>query len=305
MSKAYQRIKYHSLQIIVTPQASTMIMGGYVAGFVMDPEDLLITSKTLSSVQGAVQKKWYEAAVVNMPHKPDLLYTSPGEEPRLTQPAVFWVCGEGVPNAALTYILTLKWDVTLSEPTVEKQDSYSFTMVGSIVSKKANYNLQWVKNQGAEGTDDVSELVPEGVKFEKGNHFWRVPTFNIEYSEGTGDTGTKQMHFLVYTGDKRFYFSDNGVTIDKTVWQSNLGVQVCIPCGTFCKYVGEGNVCPPASLRLRSSELPEPSKSQERFLQLQRRLESLELSLRGLRLSSSPNFKSLNASWESVHQGLE
>lgn len=106
ISRAYQRIRWNSVKVIVTPQASTMTNGGYVCGFIMDPEDKTITARDLSASQGAQTKKWYESAVVSMPHKPDLLYTSPGEEARFTVPASFWIVGEGAPSSDITIVVT-------------------------------------------------------------------------------------------------------------------------------------------------------------------------------------------------------
>jgi len=79
IARAYQRVKWNRVTIMVTPQASATTNGGYVCGFVMDPTDQHVTAEQLSSTQGATTKKWYETATVNMPAKPDLLYTSDSE----------------------------------------------------------------------------------------------------------------------------------------------------------------------------------------------------------------------------------
>lgn len=119
IAKAYQRIRYDSVVAVVTPQASAMTNGGYVSGFVMDPEDKALTAVELSSVMFSQTKKWYESARIVMPAKKDVLYTSSGSDPRLSVPASFWLISEGPPSADLTFIVTLEWRVTLSEPTVE------------------------------------------------------------------------------------------------------------------------------------------------------------------------------------------
>lgn len=290
ISRAYQRIKWNSVTVIVTPQASSITNGGYVAGFVMDPTDRSVTAVELSSTQGAQTKKWYEGAVVRMPKKTDLLYTSPGEDPRFMIPSTFWIAGEGTPSSNITVVVTILWNITLSVPSYENVSSSSFVMSGEVRGKTDNYDLAWYKN----GTDpnytaDVSSLIPAHLKLQTGNHFFRVPTFNIEYKEGTGDTGTIQAHFLVYkTDDKKFYYSSNGREIFTEKWQSDVQAnQVCVPCGTFCKYTGMGNGCRSAPPQLSPSR--KESRSLSDWEKLQTRLLQMEKSLKELRNSSRPN----------------
>lgn len=254
IARAYQRIRWNSVTVIVTPQASTMTNGGYVCGFIMDPEDRTITARDLSASQGSMTKKWYESAVVKMPRKTDLLYTSPGEEPRLSVPASFWIVGEGAPSSDITIIVTFLWNVTLHNPTLEDINNLSFTMKGEVRGKQDNWNLLWFPSTSSPGQEDFSSLMPEGVRALSGDHFFRVPTFTIEYSEGTGDTGTIQCHFLVYrSGDKRGYYSSNGRDVITIKWQGDVEAnQVLIPCGTYCKYVGQGNLC-------KAVQIPRPS----------------------------------------------
>lgn len=254
IARAYQRIRWNSVTVIVTPQASTMTNGGYVCGFVMDPEDKTITARDLSATQGSQTKKWYESAVVRMPSKPDLLYTSPGEEPRFTIPTSFWIVGEGAPSSDITIIVTFLWNVTLHNPTIEDISNLSFTMRGEVRGKQNNYNLSWFPSPSSAALDDVSALMPEGIKTLQGNHYFRVPTFTIEYKEGTGDTGTIQAHFIVYSsGDKKLYYSSNGRDIITNTWQGDVEAnQVLVPCTTYCKYIGPGNLC-------RAVQNPQPS----------------------------------------------
>lgn len=284
IARAYQRIRWDAVKVIVTPQASTLTNGGYVCGFVMDPEDRAITARDLSATQGSRTCKWYESAVVSMPRKPDLLYTSPGEEARLSTPCSFWVIGEGAPSSDLTIIVTFVWRVTLSQPTVEDISNSSFTMRGEIRGKQNNYNLSWFSSPSASGVDDVSPLMPEAIKALSGDHYFRVPTFTIEYKEGTGDTGSIQAHFIVYrSSDKKLYYSSNGRDIVTNVWQGDVEAdQVLVPCTTYCKYIGPGNLCkavrnPPLS----SSSHGVPSL--DNWLQLTQNFQYLESFLRELK----------------------
>lgn len=261
IAKAYQRIQWLSLTVTVTPQVSVVTNGGYVCGFIMDPSDESVTARQLSAVQGSTTKKWYESCRVSMPRKLEVLYTSDSEEKRLSIPAKFWLITEGQPSNDVPVVLTVNWRVKLMEPTIETGSSFSFVTVGDIISKPNNYNTTWKKPDGTK-TDDFSEFVPPEVNNIKGLTYFRVPTFTVEYAEGTGDTGTIQCHFIAYdSGDKKMYFSQNGTSLEKNTWQSDVDVQTLVPCGVFCKYVGSGNVCrgvgvvPPSS----NSSISRPS----------------------------------------------
>lgn len=293
LSRAYQRIKWNSVRVIVTPQAATIINGGYVAGFIMDPSDRAITARDLSASQGSQTKKWYESVSVAMPRKPDLLYTSPGEDPRLATPSTFWLIGEGLSSSDLTVILTIVWNVTLSVPTVEDMSATSFTLSGELKGKDANWNLEYLP-PGGKATDDFSSQIPAALKAKTGRHFFRVPTFLIEVYYGVGDTGTMQCHFIAYdTSDKKVYYSQDGKTVSQKPWQSGVETQVVVSCGTYCKYVGMGNEC-----RTVASSQPLPSSdgdaSLEDWTQFSSRLEKMERSLRELRNFSHQNSQNSN-----------
>lgn len=245
ISKAYQRIRWDMVEFYVTPQASAITNGGYVAGIVMDPSDEHVTAADLSATQGAQTKKWYETALIRMPAKTDLLYTSSGSDPRLSQVGRLWIISEGKPSSDLTVVVTFRWRVTLSQPTVETGGALSFILTGDFIAKAANYNISYRPHCSDTAQDDCSDIIPIALQHITGLHFFRVPTFTIEYHEGTGDTGTMQMHFCVYnTVDKKMYYSSDGKNIDKTVWQGDVPVnQILIPEGTYMKYTGQGNQC--------------------------------------------------------------
>lgn len=297
IARAYQRIRWNSVTVIVTPQASTMTNGGYVCGFIMDPEDKTITARDLSASQGSQTKKWYESAIVKMPKKSDLLYTSPGEEPRLSIPSSFWIVGEGSPSSDITIIVTFLWSVTLQNPTMEDISNYSFTMKGEIRGKQSAYNLSWFPAGAKEGQDDVSALMPDGIKALKGDHYFRVPTFTIEYKEGTGDTGSIQAHFIVFRAtDNKLYYSSNGRDIITTVWQGDVEAsQVLVPCTTYCKYIGQGNLC-------KAVQSPQPSHymsgvpSEEHWHTLTKELKTIMQLFSELKKPSSQSLSQSNSS---------
>ncbi|APG76927.1 putative capsid protein [Hubei permutotetra-like virus 11] len=284
IARAYQRIKWNAVKIVVTPQASAMTNGGYVCGFIADPSDRAVTASDLSASQGAQTKKFYETAVVYMPRKTDLLYTSAGEDPRLFMPASFWIISEGLPSSNLTMIVSVVWDVTLSQPTLENSHNNSFLLVGEIVPNPANYNLRY-SPPGGDPQDDASSIIPAVLRETPGYHYFRVPTFTIEYSEGTGDTGTIQAHFVVYhTTDKKLYYSSNGRDVETTMWQGNVDAhQTLVPCGTFMKYVGQENSCRDTKLltpKLLSETSPGSTSSSTNLSAKMQKLETLFLELK-------------------------
>lgn len=288
ISKAYQRIHWQMVEFIVTPQASAITNGGYVCGIVMDPSDEYVTAQTLSATQGSQTKKWYESAIVRMPSKADILYTSPGEDARLTSPGRFWIVSEGVPSSKLTLVVTMKWRVRLTHPTVENISGDSFILEKEIIAKGANYNVVLKDPCGSTTTEDFSGVIPDNLQQIPGKHFFRVPTFNIEYSEGAGDTGTMQMHFLVYsTSDKKMYYSSDGKNVDTTPWQGNVPTnQILVPSGTYLKYTGQGNHCA-RGVKLPGLTLKTSNQSSQRLESLFDRMEKLSTELQMLSSRSS------------------
>lgn len=264
IAKAFQRIKWRSLTAYVTAQASAIISGGYVAGFIMDPEDKSVTVDHLASNRGAVTKKWYETAIIRMTPTSELYYTSPGVDPRLEAPGRFWVISDGKPQSDINVVITFRWTCELSKATVERDANFGFTLEGSIRAYKSNYNLQWKSKGATEYINDCSGAIPSTILGVPGKHFWRVPSFNIEYKEGTGDTGTIIAHFIVYDiSDKKFYWSQDGVNIGTTVWQGDLDEQIAVPCGTIFRYAGQGNICRATLASHRQSALPDSSNSSD------------------------------------------
>lgn len=293
ISKAFQRIAWLDVECRVVPQASLAVSGGYVCGFIMDPLDESVNAAMLTATQGAITKKWYETAVVKMPRKTELLYTSPGTDPRLNIPAVFWIISEGLPSTNVDVIVTFNWRVSLSYPTVERESDLSVTLAYPIYPYQDNYNLRW-KTKGSDGkdkfSDDFSSLMPAGVQIpaKSGSeyHFFRVPTFTIEYFEGTGDTGTMQAHFVVYRPtDKKMYWSSDGQNIGQTAWQGNVDATQClVPCNTLLRYDGTGNGCGGLKLKPPTSQCSEPALFTKMLSDFTRmfedRLSQLELGLR-------------------------
>lgn len=293
LAKAFQRIKWLDVSVTVTPQVSLTVSGGYVAGIVMDPTDLSVTAKQLSATQGSQTKKWFESTTVRMPKKNDLLYTSMGDDPRLSIPATFWIITEGKPTSDVSIVFTLNYTVELSGPTVESS-IHSLILKGNIWALANNYNLEY--RLGNEKSQDFSEIMPPELLAGDNKHFFRCPTFTLQYAEGTGDTGTLQAHFLVFDSkDKKMYWSSDGQNIGTTVWQSGVNVECVVPCGTVCKYVGTGNECSGVNLGPPSSNSKISKSSSEELITLTKALLKVTTSFsRFVTSSNTTSLKSTN-----------
>lgn len=315
LTKAFQRIAWLDVECRVIPQASMAVSGGYVCGFVMDPLDESVNAAMLTATQGAITKKWYETAIVRMPRKTELLYTSPGTDPRLNIPSVFWIISEGLPSTAVDVVVTFNWRVSLHTPTVERESDLSVTLPYPVYPVKANYNLAWKDKEG-KMREDFSSLVPSALLAPtKGvsdvYHFFRVPTFIIEYAEGTGDTGTMQSHFFVYwPKDKKGYWSSTGNEIGTTPWQGDVDATQClIPCQTLLRYDGTGNGCvglsqqPPQSLSVECMASTAILESTVR--KLVQRLSALEMELRPSKISSRRSSLESSESFLNVHHPMD
>nr|UYL94323.1 MAG: putative capsid protein [Inari permutotetravirus]UYL94327.1 MAG: putative capsid protein [Inari permutotetravirus]UYL94329.1 MAG: putative capsid protein [Inari permutotetravirus] len=287
LAKSYQRMTWLNVKFVVSPLVSTVTNGGYVAGIVLDPDDQHVTARDLRSTQGSQTKKWYQDAVVRMPRKTDKLYTSSGDEARFSSPGSFWICSKGAPSADLSITVTMEWTVMFENPTSEEDGSLSIIMDGQLSSVGGKSYMAYFPPCKTTGVEDVSPIIPPSLLLLPGKHFFRVPTYTVEYSEGTGDTGTIQMHFIVYdTSDKHMHFSEDGKTLNAAVWQAGVDNQVLIPSGTFCKYVGQGNVCRVVSNH-PSSRFHSSQNSSPTYNNLLRKVRMLEQSLQRYEMNSA------------------
>lgn len=260
LSAAFQRIQFHSVAMVVTPQGSAMVNGGYVAAFVADPTDHVTDPVRLQSQQGAVVKKWWESASVRLHTNTGAkFYTSlKDEDLRWYSPGKFQLLVNGVPSTEVDVNVSLSWDVTLSGPSLETETpavKKVLIVEESLWGVKNNYALG-DKGGNMDRAASMVPGLPSKDRYE-GRFYYRVPTYVIEYSEGTGDTGTRQHQFVCYdTKDGRLYFSDEpGSAPERTKWQSDLAPQIVVPKTTEMILVEAGNALPaPNKLQLFASK---------------------------------------------------
>lgn len=241
LAAAYQRIQFLSVIVNVTAQASAITPGGFVAGFVMDPDDPKISIEALQATQGAVVKRWPESTNIKMPNTSTLFYTQRGVEVRTRSPGRFWLFCDGAPNTSVHVVVSVRWRVKFSKAAYDDGETdYSFFMEGKQLNASPGQYCLALSDVGSNSTTklDTSSIYPASARTSEQEYiFFSVPTFNIEYSEGSGDTGTLECHFVVFKpSDKRTYYSMDGVSIADTVWQTNVKTQVCVPCGTYFRH---------------------------------------------------------------------
>jgi len=73
----------------------------------------------ITAQDNSIAAKWWQEGCSRETNFPDLFYTSAGDDPRLHTPARFILVCNGKANQATPITINVKWDVTLSEPSLE------------------------------------------------------------------------------------------------------------------------------------------------------------------------------------------
>jgi hypothetical protein len=216
IASAFTRINWISLTFEIDPKCAATTAGGYVAGFVPDPLDDNISLASLTSTKGAQSKKWWESSKFMISLPKVSMFTEEHENPRLSSPGIFYVLVDGPTGDSVTLTVTATWRVKLSQPTTEEPQ------VGPprIVELLTDSNIT---AQGIVSAKKVSELT--GHLYPDGTIFY-VPRYIVEWTEGSGDEGTKiYSHVKVTSSDKAkagFWKSSDegpgGIWYDAPLW---------------------------------------------------------------------------------------
>lgn len=123
LSNTYQRYRIHNIRFRVEPQISTQTSGGYVAGFVTDPSVVVPSGAEglnfLTSVKGAITKKWWESGVVVTPPMPDDLFCVVDSTQLRWSAAGRFVLGvDGAASVDGALTVYVDWTVELLDPTL-------------------------------------------------------------------------------------------------------------------------------------------------------------------------------------------
>jgi hypothetical protein len=226
--------------MVVTAKTSATESGGYVVGFVVDPEDWNITEERLLANQGSVSRKWWETSRVPAHTSLNMLYyINEGRSgPRWISPGTFWLITQGDKAAFVT--ITVEWDVTFQGATLENpQDGRH--LVNNVPLWSSPGHEYFVDGKG--GTSNMRTKAFSWMPAATGSRFYwyrlEYPV-DVEYFEGSGDTGTNIMFFGMFdaTANAMYWSQDPIYGQDKTKWQSNLTARVLLPSG--CRWLFYG-----------------------------------------------------------------
>lgn len=124
VSSVFQKIFWEKLEFQIVGQSPTTTSGGFVVGFVADPQDMpplssSIRTTWLTAMQGSISTNWWESASLSHSDN-EKLFTSARGESRLYSPGRLMMVCDGPPSQAGTVVIYVKWKVRLSEPSLEE-----------------------------------------------------------------------------------------------------------------------------------------------------------------------------------------
>lgn len=159
LAKAFQRYTIHSLRFEVRPMLSSATSGGYVVGFIPDPEDVNLGSRAaarLTATVGSVTAKWWELATVVHRGRGELLYTATvaGQE-RQSSPGVFAMVVDGKSTQVGSLTIAVHYDVQLSAPGVEAQKDAGVTIVKADLKIAAGFDYIIVSSTNSNKAADM------------------------------------------------------------------------------------------------------------------------------------------------------
>lgn len=213
LSELFQRIRYNSLRIEVRSQTSTSTGGGYVAGFIRDPDAYTEGASVLNHIAGLTGSKtanWWQSVVLDVGRTPDLMYTNSSSSKQMelkhVSPGVLVICCDGkatTEGGGLTILL--HWDVTLSEPSLFGEDSAG---PGATITLEDNYTF-WDFENDVEHTwrvaltrGDKNYVMPEELGIRPGT-IWKTRPYTF-IAEGPADNWFKcfNTEYVVVVDDR-------------------------------------------------------------------------------------------------------
>lgn len=167
MSRAFEKMRWLSLQFRVAAKGGSTTSGGYIAAFIPDPLDEGIRYEQLLSHRGAVSGKWWETMQVGAVLSPvDLFTSSSGGDLRLHSPGKLVIYSDGAPSGSNTPLtVDVMWRVELKAPGFETEAEVATEyelLIDAWTVASAN-NLVPVKNGTAADGDAKSLLGPNAI----------------------------------------------------------------------------------------------------------------------------------------------
>lgn len=199
MASAFQRVTYTSVKLHVSAKGSSGVGGGYLVAFVADVTDEPDLNQ-LGSFEGARTRKfWEDTEVVGTPSN-DKYYTSPedtSEGDRWWSPGKFIVLVDGKPSSAVGLTFHLSITCHLSGTSIERPlppGASASVVLKNLFFKEGNHTME--DDQKVQDPKQLISPLPDSITTPL---IFKVPTFILEYSEGTGDTGTIAFQYLYVT----------------------------------------------------------------------------------------------------------
>lgn len=151
VAKSFQKIRYNMLRFRIEPQISTTTSGGYVAAFIRDPADVPPKNKILNyltSQQGSVTTKWWQATVIQVPIAKKEYYTSQGVEVRDYSPGKIMIAADGQATQAGSLTVFVEWNVTLTQAGLENDIEVvkEYAALRDMYTRNG-YKGLWTKNK--------------------------------------------------------------------------------------------------------------------------------------------------------------
>lgn len=164
---AFQRIVYERLEFQVEPQITSSASGGYVVGFVSDPDDHVVNLDQLTATRGSVTTKWWQASSVRANFPSRMFYTSLGAEMREFSPGRFVLMVDGRSTQSGSLTVFCKWSVRLSGAILEAPPTKETTILNPTWIRNGHQGV-WAKVAASVSTDGwsdkVKHILGDGVK---------------------------------------------------------------------------------------------------------------------------------------------
>lgn len=199
LAEAYQQVRYLQLDFRIASYASANVGGGYVAGFVKDPDDRAPTTSNarlnwLTAQPGSVTTRWPQQATVKANVSDKWFYTSQGVEVREYSPGSFHLVVDSKATVAAALTIWAHWKVAFRKATLEPSSVRTLTAAKDLYTQNGHLGLFW--KQGTTFKDDNDSMFPgwrTGMSL-------RLPSPMTVAVTAGGSTTTRVVWWLKFTG---------------------------------------------------------------------------------------------------------
>nr|QIJ56912.1 hypothetical protein [Scaphoideus titanus sobemo-like virus 1] len=175
IASAFQKVQYLQLEFSVEPQINAVTAGGYVVGFVSDPDDQIVNLDQLTSTRGSVTTKWWQSARVVPKLTNRTYFTSMGSELREFSPGRFVLMVDGQASQTGNLTVFCRWSVRLSGAILEAPLPKEVTILNPVWIRNGHQGV-WAKvatSVAADGWSDKPDHII-GTGWKKGAAY-RLP----------------------------------------------------------------------------------------------------------------------------------